>query len=714
MRSSLKFSSRRSLPLVLQAEAAECGLACLAMVAGYHGYRTDLTSLRGHHPLSLKGSTLAQLMEIALRMQLAPRAVRVDLDELKRLDLPAILHWDFNHFVVVERVHRGHVFIHDPARGTRRLSLAEASKHFTGVALELAPTEAFEPRVERRNVALRDLVGRLPGARGAMAQILVLAAALEVFAIASPLFMQLVVDDALVGGDRHFLVVLGMGFLLLAIVHTGVSALRAWVVMTLSTGLSLRMADRLFRHLLKLPMRFFEKRHLGDIASRFESLQAIQSGLTSNLIEAIVDGLMAVITLGMMLVYSWRLTAVVCAAVVLYAALRWALFRPLRQAQEEQIAHAARQQTYFLETLRGMQSVKLFRRETQRSVAHQNLLVDNINADIRTQKLEILYEGANGGLFSIENVAVVWLGALAVLNGGFSVGMLFAFMAYKQQFSERVSSLIENAIELKMLGLHTERVADIALTAPEAESSMSSRRETEAAAGIEVRGVSFRYSESEPLVLENVSFEIDAGKSVAIIGPSGCGKTTLLKLILGLLTPVEGEIRVGGVDISALGPGYRDMIGTVMQEDQLFAGSIADNISFFDPTPDHARIETCAERAAVHEDVSAMPMAYNTLIGDMGTVLSGGQKQRVLLARALYKAPAILVLDEATSHLDTAREQRVNQAVSQLALTRLIVAHRPETYASADRVIELDAKGLVPTPTSIIDRASGIAPNCRA
>ena len=339
--------------------------------------------------------------------------------------------------------------------------------------------------------------------------------------------------------------------------------------------------------------------------------------------------------------------------------------------------------------MRGIQSVKLFNRQTQRKTVYDNLVVDNFNAGIRVQKLGIAFHSLNGTLFGIENIAVVWLGAALVLDGGFSIGMLFAFIAYKQQFTSRITSFIEKGIEFKMLGLHTERVADIALTTPEPDDALESPTDAELPAAIEIRNLSFRYSDAEPWVLHNVNLSIAAGESAAIIGPSGCGKTTLLKIILGLLPTTEGEVLIGGKNVQRLGSRYRSMIGTVMQEDQLFAGSLADNISFFDPEPDQARIESCAQIAAVHQDILAMPMAYNTLIGDMGTTLSGGQKQRVLLARALYKQPKILALDEATSHLDVTRERQVNDAIRQLKLTRLIIAHRPETIASADRVIIL-------------------------
>ncbi len=691
----LRFSSRRRVPVMLQTEAAECGLTCLAMVADFHGYRSDLASLRRQHSISMKGATLNQLLQIAAQLKFSARPLKVELEQVDKLSTPAILHWDFNHFVVLTDVRNGHITIHDPARGARQLSLSEASKHFTGVALELEPTQEFKPQEQRQQIRLTQLIGKLSGAKRALAQVFALATALEIFAIVSPFFMQLVTDQAIVSEDRDLLVVLGVGFLGLALVQVSITAVRAWVLMYLGTTLNLQLIGNLFRHLLRLPMQYFEKRHLGDVASRFESLNVIQRTLTTGFIEAILDGIMAIVTGLMMLIYSWKLALIVFLAGLLYGVLRITLYRPLRQAQEEQISHAARQQSNFLETVRGIQSVKLFNRQLQRRTVYENLVVDNFNAGIRVQKLGIVFHALNGALFGIENITVVWLGGLLVLDGGFSIGMLFAFIAYKQQFTTRITSFIEKGVEFKMLGLHTERVADVALTAPEVDIVLTTHSADITDATIEINNVSFRYSDAEPWILHDVNLKIEAGESVAIIGPSGCGKTTLLKIVLGLLIPTRGEVLVGGKSVQQLGPSYRNIIGTVMQEDQLFAGSISDNICFFDPDPDQERIETCAQMACVHHDIAAMPMAYNTLIGDMGTTLSGGQKQRVLLARALYKQPRILALDEATSHLDVGRERQVNEAIRQLKLTRLIIAHRPETIASADRTIILGQTALV-------------------
>ncbi|KQP21781.1 peptidase domain-containing ABC transporter [Pseudorhodoferax sp. Leaf267] len=702
----LDFSLRRQTPVMVQTEAAECGLACLAMVAAHHGHCVDLPTLRSRHAVSLKGSTLTDLMRVAGAMDLAPRPLRLDLGHLSQLQLPCVLHWDFNHFVVLVRIDGDQLVVHDPAVGRRALALAEFSKHFTGVALELRPTPAFQPRTERQRVRLMALVGRVPGLGGALGQVLLLAVVLQVFAIAGPFHMQWVVDQALVAHDRDLIAVLGIGFLLLALVQTGVTALRAWLLIVLGTQLNLQLMTRLLRHLLRLPMAWFEKRHVGDVMSRFESLGALQRTLTTSFLEAMIDGVMALATLAMMLVYSPRLAAIAVAAAVLYTVLRLALYAPVRLATEEQIVRSARQHSHLLESVRGMQSIKLLGREEQRGATWQNLVVDEFNAGIRAKRLALAYQSGQGAIFGIENAVTLWLGALLVLDvaqgSAFSVGMLYAFISYKSQFMQRTAALVENALQLRMLNLHTERVGDIAMAGVEDAAGAEPGLAALADVGIEFKDVSFRHGESEPWVLQDFSLRVAEGESVAIVGPSGCGKTTLVKLLLGLLQPTAGSIEIGGRPLTRVGLAtWRDAVASVMQDDQLFAGSIAENIAFFEPAPDHAHLEACARLAAVHEDIAAMPMQYNTLVGDMGTVLSGGQKQRILLARALYRRPRVLVLDEATSHLDIARERSVNEAVRGLRLTRIIVAHRPETIASADRVVLLaggQAHGVVLPP----------------
>lgn len=680
--------------LILQTESSECGLACLAMVASHYGNNNDLATLRRKFSISLKGLNLAQLIRHANAMHLATRPLRVELDELSELSLPCIMHWDLNHFIVLKRVHRNwqgkvSLVVLDPAVGERRVSLQEASKYFTGVVLEVSPSAAFEASEERRQISVGALTGHIVGLRRALAQIILLALALEIFTIASPLFNQFVIDEVIVSGDRELLVVLVFGFALMMVTQTSIGLARSWFLMRWSMEIGYQWTGRVFAHLIRLPVSFFEKRHLGDIVSRFGSIGAIQNTLTSLFVESLLDGLMALLALVMMLMYSPKLTALVILGTLLYALLRWMFYHPFRSASQERLVLAAKESTHFLETLRAITPLKLYGREAERASRWQNLRIDVQNRDIKTQKLSILFRVANTAIFGGQGLAVLYTGAGIVMKNGMSVGMLMAFCSFASTFSVRFFNLIDLCVNLKMLTLHTERLCDIVLEDVEQQVEVQTDV-TRLKTNITLRNLRFRYSDGEPWVLNGINLKIPAGQSIAFVGPSGCGKTTLCKIILGLLKPTEGEVLIDEIPIQQLGlQAYRQLVGTVMQDDVLLAGSVQDNISFFDPCPDVDRVQQCAIQAAVHGEIIAMPMGYQTLVGDLGSSLSGGQKQRVLLARALYKQPKILALDEATSHLDITNEKLVNDALGRLSLTRIMVAHRPETIDSAERVVEL-------------------------
>jgi len=700
----LEFGWGRRLPMVLQTEAAECGLACLAMVAGFLGRGADTTDLRRRFGLSLKGATLKDLVGIADQLGLASRPLRLELNELPMLRTPCVLHWDMGHFVVLKSVGRGGAVVHDPAVGVRRLSLAQLSRHFTGIALELVPTAAFEPAAAAPRVRMRQLIGHVVGLKRSLARLLCLALAMESFAMASPLFLVWVLDHAVVAADRDLLFTLALGFALLLLLQAAVSAMRGWMLILLGASLKVQARANLFSHLMNLPASYFETRHMGDIMARFGSQETILQALTTETVVAVLDGVMCVVTLALMFAFAPSLAAVALAGGLLYALLRWAAYTPLRRASMEGIVWAARRDSHFLETLRGIKTIKLFNAYEDRRARWLNLLVETVNRQIVTQKLDLLFKTGNALLLGTLGILVVWLGARNVLDGAFSVGMLVAFLAYKDQFLRRVSELVNRLVELRMLRLHAERLADIALTEPEprgwAGLAVQAQR---LPAAIEVRDLSFRYGANDAWVLDGLSFRIEAGESVAITGGSGCGKTTLLKLMAGLLQPTSGEIRIDDEPLARLGlDRHRAMIGVVMQDDQLFAGSIADNVAFFSGQPDRRRVEDCARMAAVHDDIAAMPMGYGTLIGDMGTALSGGQKQRVLIARALYREPALLLLDEATSHLDVGRERAVNEALKTVSMTRVVIAHRLETIRASDRVIALDQGKLAQATPSVV------------
>jgi ATP-binding cassette subfamily B protein RaxB len=703
----MKFSREQKLPMVFQTEAAECGLACLAMIAGHHGLNVDLPALRKRFSLSLRGTTLNHIIRFAGALDLTGRPLRVELEDLDCLKTPCILHWKMDHFVVLKKVTRKYVYLHDPSIGPRRLTFAEASRYFTGVALELTPTPSFAPRDERRPLRLRDLIGRVVGLKRALGQIFVLAAALELFSIISPLFLQLTVDKVLAALDRDLLVTLGIGFMLLIGLQSFLGALRSWTTLYFGTSLKLQWYANLFSHLVRLPVSFFEKRYFGDILSRFDGAEAIQRTLTNNFIETVLDGLISIFVLAVMFFYSRKLALIVIVSVLLYVALRNLAYRPLRRSMEEQIMRMAKQQTHLIETLRGIRTIKVLGREDSRKTRWMNLLADTTNAQVETERLTLLFKAANGLIFGLQSVAVVWFGAVLVLGGQFSVGMLFAFVAYQEQFKARITTLVDRLYDFRMLSLQVQRLADVVLEKPESTYLESTGAEVEDAS-IDVKHLYFRYSDTEPWLLEDVTFRIAPGECVAIVGPSGAGKSTLLKLMAGLLKPQSGDVIVNGHSVCQSRAAVLGNVGFVLQDDSLFAGTIADNIAFASDVADMERVEECARLACVDGEINEMHMGYNTLIGDMGSALSGGQQQRLLLARALYQRPSILILDEATSHLDVPTEQRIAAMLVDLRMTRVFAAHRPDTIRIADRVITLSRTGkITEEPSSLRAEPAG-------
>lgn len=683
----LEFSGNKRVPLILQAEMAECGLACVAMIASFHGHKLDMAALRKRYSADLKGMNLQQLIGLSDSLGLASRALKCPIEEVGKLSLPCVLHWDMNHFVVLTGVTKSGVSINDPGLGKRKLTLKEFTEHFTGIALELTPTKGFEQQDERKQMRLSQLWSKMTGLGKTFASLFVLSILLQVFALVTPYYMQWVVDEVLVSQDKPLLIVLALGFALLAIINVVTTGVRSWLILRVSSLLNMQMGVNLLRHLLRLPMSYFEKRHIGDLVSRFGSLAQVRERLTTGLVETVVDGVMSIAVLVMMLLYSVKLTLVVVAVILIYALLRLALYRPLHRATEESIQASAKEQTNFLENIRGIQTIKLFTCEPQRQSVWQNRYSEVINADIRLGKLNISFEAANKLLFGLENIIVIYLAATIVMTGDLTIGMVLAFIAYKNQLTERFASLIEQLILFRMLRLHLDRISDIALH--EQETHRDSNLPLNGVTGqLTLEHVSYNYGDNEPDVINDVSLTINAHESVAIVGESGCGKTTLVKLMLGLLTPTQGRILLDGQDITQIGlTQYRQQIAAVMQDDALLSGSIADNLTFFEPEPNYLRMQQCAQLAAIDADINKMTMGYNTLVGDMGSQFSGGQVQRLLLARALYQQPSLLFMDEATSHLDINNEAKISEQIKHLEMTRVIIAHRPETIKQAQRVL---------------------------
>lgn len=704
-RDLLRFGGRKRLQLVLQNEAAECGLACIAMIAGYHGAKLSLHTLRQSVSVTLRGATLNHLIQIAGGLGMSARPLRLELEHLRELKLPCILHWNQSHFVVLKSVRADGITILDPAGGERRIPMRDVNTSFTGIALELTPLESFRTVGAEPQFSLSQLWSRVTGLWSSMGQILALSFAILAFSLLSPYYMQLVVDEAISSRDISLLDTLAIGFSVILVVQVAIMALRSLVTISFSNQLSIQIASNLFSHLVRLPISFFEKRHVGDIASRFVSLDRVREQLTTTVIEALIDGLLVTVMLVMMWFYSGTLTAVVLGSVVLYFLLRFAFHRSLHESMEEQIVASAKRDSSLIETIRGMQGIKLSRREFQRLALWQNHFADALNAGIRNGKVNAWLAAANQLIFGLEKILVVYLAAKLIMSSNLTIGGLLAFIAYKTQFTEKASGLVDKWQQLRLTRIHLDRVGDIVLTQAESvDLRPLPRVESEARSGhLELQDVHFRYGDTDPFVLKGVNLKVKPGESVAIVGESGQGKTTLLKVLLGLIEPTEGTILIDERDIWAQGNStLRESVAAVMQDELPLSGTIADNIAFFDEVIDLDRVYAVAMAAGLHADVMRMPMQYQTLIGDMGSSLSGGQRQRLLIARALYRQPKIIVMDEATSNLDVMTERLVSASIKALDITRILVAHRPETIRSADRIVVIEGGQLQEVPREMV------------
>ncbi len=733
--------TKKRVPVVLQSEAAECGLACMTMIAQYYSDKRDLNALRQTVSVSLRGTTLKDVMRIASDLGFQTRAIKIEMEHLAQLSCPAILHWNMNHFVVLTKVKGKTLTIHDPALGERKLTYSEASKYITGIALEVTPSDTFSPKKSAPRLGLSQFFTRTTGFKRNLLTLFALSIVLQLFALASPYYMQTVVDDVLIYNNDALLKALAIGFALLLIIETFTSGIRKFVILSVSSRLQLQMSASVFKHLLSLPLDYFDKRHIGDVVSRFGSLASIREFLTTGLVTALLDGLMAVITLAVMILYSPKLTLVVVAIMLAYLVVRLGLLPFIKRLTTERIALAALEQSHFMESVRAILPIRVYSQEVQRHGQWQNKLVATLNKDITLGKINIGSALTNQLLFGAENLVVVYIGASLVMEGTLSIGMLLAFMAYKARFVSALDGVVNKLIELSMLGVHFNRLSDILLTpsqqkplslktkddtfekqnvhfsnadvpnsstsnslapnvlTPDGASTPSLLDAKTRPVALKATALSYRYSETNAWVFKNLMFSVHSGEIVAITGDSGCGKSTMLKCLMGLYPVSEGNIE----HPSSTNP----VIASVLQEDTCLSGTIAQNICCFEEAPDLKKMVYVAQLACIHEDIIQMPMQYHSLVGDMGSSLSGGQKQRLLLARALYQEPDILFLDEASSHLDMENEAQINHHLKSLNMTRIIVAHRPQSIAMADKVYRLENGNLhLCPPTEVTGSAT--------
>ncbi|EFM9550226.1 peptidase domain-containing ABC transporter [Escherichia coli] len=681
---------QRRVPVIHQTETAECGLACLAMICGHFGKNIDLIYLRRKFNLSARGATLAGINGIAEQLGMATRALSLELDELRVLKTPCILHWDFSHFVVLVSVKRNRYVLHDPARGIRYISREEMSRYFTGVALEVWPGSEFQSETLQTRISLRSLINSIYGIKRTLAKIFCLSVVIEAINLLMPVGTQLVMDHAIPAGDRGLLTLISAALMFFILLKAATSTLRAWSSLVMSTLINVQWQSGLFDHLLRLPLAFFERRKLGDIQSRFDSLDTLRATFTTSVIGFIMDSIMVVGVCVMMLLYGGYLTWIVLCFTTIYIFIRLVTYGNYRQISEECLVREARAASYFMETLYGIATVKIQGMVGIRGAYWLNMKIDAINSGIKLTRMDLLFGGINTFVTACDQIVILWLGAGLVIDNQMTIGMFVAFSSFRGQFSERVASLTSFLLQLRIMSLHNERIADIALHEKEEKKPEIEIVADMGPISLETNGLSYRYDSQSAPIFSALSLSVAPGESVAITGASGAGKTTLMKVLCGLFEPDSGRVLINGIDIRQIGiNNYHRMIACVMQDDRLFSGSIRENICGFAEEMDEEWMVECARASHIHDVIMNMPMGYETLIGELGEGLSGGQKQRIFIARALYRKPGILFMDEATSALDSESEHFVNVAIKNMNITRVIIAHRETTLRTVDRVISI-------------------------
>ncbi|HBD5270542.1 TPA: peptidase domain-containing ABC transporter [Escherichia coli] len=681
---------QRRVPVIHQTETAECGLACLAMICGHFGKNIDLIYLRRKFNLSARGATLAGINGIAEQLGMATRALSLELDELRVLKTPCILHWDFSHFVVLVSVKRNRYVLHDPARGIRYISREEMSRYFTGVALEVWPGSEFQSETLQTRISLRSLINSIYGIKRTLAKIFCLSVVIEAINLLMPVGTQLVMDHAIPAGDRGLLTLISAALMFFILLKAATSTLRAWSSLVMSTLINVQWQSGLFDHLLRLPLAFFERRKLGDIQSRFDSLDTLRATFTTSVIGFIMDSIMVVGVCVMMLLYGGYLTWIVLCFTTIYIFIRLVTYGNYRQISEECLVREARAASYFMETLYGIATVKIQGMVGIRGAHWLNMKIDAINSGIKLTRMDLLFGGINTFVTACDQIVILWLGAGLAIDNQMTIGMFVAFSSFRGQFSERVASLTSFLLQLRIMSLHNERIADIALHEKEEKKPEIEIVADMGPISLETNGLSYRYDSQSAPIFSALSLSVAPGESVAITGASGAGKTTLMKVLCGLFEPDSGRVLINGIDIRQIGiNNYHRMIACVMQDDRLFSGSIRENICGFAEEMDEEWMVECARASHIHDVIMNMPMGYETLIGELGEGLSGGQKQRIFIARALYRKPGILFMDEATSALDSESEHFVNVAIKNMNITRVIIAHRETTLRTVDRVISI-------------------------
>jgi ATP-binding cassette subfamily B protein RaxB len=681
---------------IFQESVTDCGLACVAMIAGYHGHNLSVRQLEARFRIGCNPLSAHDIVQLSSKLNMHSRVLRLEPEEMPELKTPCILHWKINHYVILESIANGKWYIVDPAVGRRTISRSEVDRLFTGVALEFSPSESFVARKPSSPISLISLAKGLVGEVPKLTYIILITIGLEAITLLVPLISQLIIDGAITSQDKDFLLIAAIGGVLLVTSQFALGVAGDIARLKLNQSVGLKWSSNLFLHLIKLPWPYFQHRQLGEISSRFAALKPIKEFLLLTLTSTLIDLLVLVSACALMAMYNIILLWTVVAACACYAIVQLVFYPFLREATAERLILSAREHAYFLESIRSALTLKMTGNLAHRSSQWNNLLIDVQNRDTATQKIQIMASAANTLIFGIESMLVLYIGGNLIIEAGMSIGMLVAFMGFKSHFTNRLSRVIDTLIQWRMQSVHCDRLADIALHQTE-ESHTSNQPLSRQPLKIELINVSFRHNEQSPWIVKDINLTILPGESLAITGRSGSGKSTLAKLILGLLDPCEGQILINGIAIGEIGvTELRAVTGTVLQEDQMLCGTIAENITGFELESCMTQAQCVARLANLHHVINKLSMGYQTVISNTCSTLSSGQRQRLFLARALYKSPNLLVLDEATNNLDMHSEQHVISSLKGLPLTLITIAHRRESLSLASRFIQME-KGRIVT-----------------
>jgi ATP-binding cassette, subfamily B, bacterial len=686
-----KFLFPRRVPLITQMSQFECGSACLAMILSFHGRKTRVSECREYLGAGTDGVKADIIAKEARRFGLRVRAYSVPLGDFQYLPLPAIVHWNFNHFVVVEHWSPKRILIADPALGRRKLTPAEFDEGFTGVALTFEPGVQFQTRRTTGKSMWRHIFGllRTPGTPGILLQILGASLILQALGLTLPLFTKVIVDEVLPRQITDIMAILAGGMLVLIVTQMAATYLRSALLMRLKARLDPQMMLNFFEHVFTLPYLFFQTRPSGDLLMRLTSNSTIREVLTIQTSSVVLDAAMVFGYLAILLTIQpvFGLIALVLGMVQILLLL---VTTPMmRERIGRDLAAQADAESYTVEVLSGIATLKASGTEDRALDRWTNLYFKELGISLRRDHLTVVIETVYTMLHTLSPLVLLWVGAMFVLNGQMSLGTMLALSVLATSFLTPLASLVRSGQALPMVAANLERVADVLEAEP--EQDLGSVRDAPRLSGrIELKDIDFRYSLNSPMVLQDISMTVEPGQKVALVGPTGSGKSTLAKLCMGLYPPTNGEVFYDGLPLKSLRyPSLRSQFGVVMQDPSLFSGSIRQSIAFKDPGMSLEAVVQAAQVAAIHDEILQMPMGYETAVGEGGTRLSGGQIQRIALARALAHQPIVLVLDEATSHLDALTERLVDQNLSRLSCTRIVIAHRLSTIRNADRIYVL-------------------------